>query len=66
MTVFGTGFRPGVRLLVGGGDAAVDAGATTATEIHAVTPAGASGPADLTVLNPDCQEDTVVNGWEYL
>jgi hypothetical protein len=65
VTVRGTGFKPGARLLLGGLDATPDIALSTATELHALTPAHAAGLADVVVRNPDCQEDTVPLGFEF-
>jgi hypothetical protein len=51
VTIRGSLFATGLQLLFG--DAPATAVAVSASEITAVTPAGAVGPVDVTVINPD-------------
>jgi N-acetylneuraminic acid mutarotase len=65
VTVAGTNFAVGAALTVGG----VPAGGvtvTSSTSLTATTPAGAMGPAAVTVINPDEQRATLAGGFFYV
>lgn len=63
--VTGAGFRPGVRLILGGTDADVDVVSVTATSLLAMTRPHPAGTVDVVVRNRDCQQDSVSGGFEY-
>ncbi len=62
--VTGTGFRPSATVTVGG-QAATQVRIVSATELYAVTPAGAAGAADVVVTNPDQQNSRITGGFRY-
>jgi len=68
VTINGSHFDAGVALTIGGAAATVNnvvnpGGAIS--QIEAVTPAGTPGPADVVVINPDSQSDTLPSGFTY-
>ncbi|MBM4318597.1 MAG: hypothetical protein FJ125_01215, partial [Deltaproteobacteria bacterium] len=54
ITVLGSGFQQGARVLVGGLESA-EVQVLDGTTLHALVPAGEPGLADVTVVNPDGQ-----------
>jgi hypothetical protein len=68
ITITGTDFRPGVRVLIGGQPAA-NVNLISDTKITATTPPlpipVLLGPADVRVENPDRQDDAVPGGFTY-
>ena len=64
VTITGTNFQSGATVTIGGVPATgVVFG--SATSLTAVTGAHASGPADVTVVNPDTSTGTLTNGYTY-
>jgi len=61
----GRNFVGGATVLVGGVSAA-DVQFLSANLVTAITPPAAIGRVDVTVRNPDGQQATLVNGFEYL
>ena len=67
VTIYGTNFKEGAAVTIGGNDAinpVVDP--TAAMFITAVTPPGAGGPADVVVTNPDEESATLEDGFIYI
>ena len=64
ITIAGTGFISGATVTIGGNDASDVS--VSATSITATTPAGAEGPQDVVVTNPDIQSDTLIGGFTYV
>ena len=64
VTISGTGFASGVTVKIGG-SGATSVVRVNATTITAVTPAHASGSADVTVINPGNQGYTLVGGYTF-
>ncbi|MDQ3827448.1 MAG: IPT/TIG domain-containing protein, partial [Actinomycetota bacterium] len=64
VAVTGSGFQAGATVTIGGALAS-DVVVLSPTTIVATTPAGASGPATVTVTNPDSQSDSLLNGYLY-
>ncbi len=64
VTATGSGFQTGATVTVGGA-AATAATVLTAGTLTFVTPAGAAGPASVTITNPDAQSATATNGFTY-
>jgi hypothetical protein len=64
ITITGTGFISGTTVTIGGNDASDVS--VSATSITATTPAGADGPQDVVVTNPDIQFDTLIGGFTYV
>jgi hypothetical protein len=65
VTITGTGFQTGASVLIGG-NSATNVTVVSATQITAVTPAGAAGSADVQVTNPDSQVAILPNGFTYV
>ncbi|MCI0342714.1 MAG: IPT/TIG domain-containing protein [Planctomycetales bacterium] len=65
VTMTGTGFQTGATVTVGG-SAATSVTVLTAGTITFVTPAGASGPASVTVTNPGPSSATATNAYTYV
>jgi hypothetical protein len=65
VTITGTGFGPGTSVTIGGHAATNVTPNTNGTSITAVTPAGAVGPADVTVTTPTGTA-TDAGGFSYL
>lgn len=63
--VNGTGFVSGATVYVGG-VVATGISFVSPTRIDCNTPAGTIGAANVRVVNPDLQEDTLVGGFTYL
>lgn len=64
VTLTGTNFVPGAAVFIGGVPAfAVDV--TSATTATAITNAGAPGPADVRLVNPDTQAATLAGAYTY-
>lgn len=63
VAVNGTGFQPGVEVLIGGTPASVTSFSAVLLDVR--TPPGSVGPATLVVRNPDNQSDIVNNGFNY-
>jgi hypothetical protein len=61
----GTGFQAGASVRIGG-FSATSVQVASATKITAKTPAGAAGPADVVVLNPDERFGTLAHGFTYV
>ena len=67
VTIYGTNFKEGATVTIGGNDAinpVVDP--VAAMFITAVTPPGAGGPADVVVTNPDEESATLEDGFMYI
>ncbi len=62
--ISGTGFQTGASIRIGGNPAG-NVAVISATLAAGVTPAGAVGPADVSVVNPDSQSATLVAGFSY-
>lgn len=64
VTIEGTDFQSGATITIGGASAT---GVTfvDATEITAVTPAGAAGAQDVVITNPDTGTDALEGGFTY-
>jgi len=65
VTVTGTGFVAGASLAIGG-SAATGVNVASSTTLTATTGAGAAGPADVTVTNPDTLFGTLAAGYAYV
>ncbi|MEW5848702.1 MAG: IPT/TIG domain-containing protein [Myxococcota bacterium] len=65
ITVTGNFFRAGAEVRVGG-NLATNVTVVSATAITATTPAGAGGPAAVTVTNTDGQTHSLAGGFTYL
>ncbi len=65
VTISGNNFDPGAQVQIGGNDCD-DIVVVDVDTITCDTPAGASGPADVTVTNPDTLSGTLVDGFLYL
>ncbi len=65
VTMTGTGFQTGATVSVGG-SAATSVTVVTAGTLTFVTPAGASGPASVTVTNPGPSSATATNAYTYV
>jgi hypothetical protein len=65
ITITGAGFVAGAGVTVGGA-AATGVNVVNATTITAITPAGAAGPAAVTVTNPGGQAGTGVNAFTFV
>ncbi|MBL8922160.1 MAG: IPT/TIG domain-containing protein [Myxococcaceae bacterium] len=63
--ITGNGFQVGASVGFGASSSPV-ATVLNATEIDAVTPAGADGPVNLTIVNPDGQSTTLNNGFTFV
>ncbi|MBF0207373.1 MAG: IPT/TIG domain-containing protein, partial [Oligoflexia bacterium] len=64
----GTGFQPGVTVLLGTFPCAVTTVATEGTSLTCTTPvvgSGAVGLVDVTVKNPDSQQAVLANGFTF-
>jgi len=64
IVIIGTGYQPGVTVIICGGAAVVTS--VTPTSIVAITPPCASGPTSITVTNPDGGSATVDDIFTYL
>ncbi|MCI0341474.1 MAG: IPT/TIG domain-containing protein [Planctomycetales bacterium] len=64
-TISGAGFQTGASVAFGGA-AALGVSVVSSTRIQCVTPAGASGLADVGVLNPDGQSATLSGVYRYV
>src|SRR5204862_6345010 len=60
----GTGFQAGATVSFGAAPA-TSVAVASASIIPAVTPAGPSGAADVTITNPDGQAATLAGAWLY-
>lgn len=65
VTLTGSGFRAGVTVTFRGTPAA-QVTVVSSTQITAVTPAEAEGPADVVVTNEDFQSTSVVDGFTFV
>ncbi len=65
VTVAGDHFADGARVRIGGADA-TSVVFLSAQVLSCRTPAGSEGAADLTVINPDGQSNTLPGGFTYL
>ncbi|MBI5066834.1 MAG: IPT/TIG domain-containing protein [Deltaproteobacteria bacterium] len=64
VTLAGSGFQAGAAVTVGGAAAAVTG--LSASAIAITTPAGAAGPADVRVQNPDGQAALLTGGFTFV
>ncbi|MCI0343271.1 MAG: IPT/TIG domain-containing protein [Planctomycetales bacterium] len=64
ITITGTNFVTGATVAVGG-TAATSVTVVSGTTITAVTPAGAAGPANVVVTNPDTLSATATSAYTY-
>ena len=65
VTITGTNFVTGATVTIGG-TAATNVVVVGSTQITAATPAGAAGPAMVTVTNPDSQTGSLTSGFTYV
>lgn len=65
ITITGTAFQAGAGVTIGGA-AATGVTVVSATSITATTPAGAAGPADVVVTNPDGQSGMRTSGFTFV
>ncbi|MBC7324639.1 MAG: IPT/TIG domain-containing protein, partial [Moorella sp. (in: Bacteria)] len=65
ITITGTDFRAGARVIIGGAEAA-GVEVVSPIRIKAVTPARPQGKAPVTVMNPDAGSATLKDGFEYV
>jgi hypothetical protein len=65
VTLTGSNFQTGATVTIGG-QMATSVHLASATQLLAITPAGAAGPADVVVTNPDTQQALLKGGFTYL
>ncbi len=65
VTLAGAGFQAGATVSFGGSPA-TSVTVVSATQITCVTPSGALGPANVTVLNPDTTSATLAGGFTFM
>lgn len=63
--ITGNGFQVGASVGFGAASAPV-ATVLSPTDIDVITPAGADGPVNITIVNPDAQSTTLNNGFTYI
>src|SRR5678815_2148323 len=61
--LYGTGFKAGTAVAVRG--TTVETNVLSATQLSVIMPAGAAGPADLVVTNPDGKTAKLAGGYTY-
>ncbi|MBT9560707.1 MAG: IPT/TIG domain-containing protein [Myxococcales bacterium] len=66
VTLTGTGFQPGATVRFGLASASQVSVGSDGTSLSCTSPVGeGKGPVDVTVINPDKQQATLVGGFEY-